>query len=471
MLTNTAIFAESDEQTAPLACFKAYDIRGKLGVELNEDVAYRIGRAYTQWLKAGSVVLGGDVRNTSAALKSALASGLRDEGVNVYDIGLCGTEEVYFATAFGKTPGGKSYDGGIMVTASHNPIDYNGLKLVRENAKPISADTGLATIKELAEQNNFGQPKLQSRGAYNKVSHFAEYIKHLLGYIDASKLKPLKIVVNAGNGNAGQVLDGIENLLPFELIKIHHAPNGEFPNGIPNPMLIEQQHVTAQAVRDHKADFGLAWDGDFARCFFFNEAGEFIEGYYLVGLLAEAFLQKESGAKIVHDPRLIWNTQAICTQNGGQAIQSKCGHSFIKEIMREQDAVYGGEMSAHHYFRDFAYCDSGMIPWLLVAELLSIKNQKLSDVVRGRIQQFPCSGEINRKVEDADATFEKVLTAHQSEVISLDKSDGISLDMGEWRLNLRKSNTEPLVRLNVESRGDEALMHSKTKELLQLFDK
>ena len=353
-----------------LTCFKAYDIRGQLGTQLNTDIAYRIARAYAEWLKPTSVVLGGDIRETSPELKNALANGLRDSGVDVLDLGMVGTEEVYFSTWH------LGVDGGIEVTASHNPIDYNGFKLVRKGSQPISADTGLLAIRELAEHGDFAAPKAE-RGAYTLISTRAAYVEHLLGYIDTAALKPLKLVVNSGNGAAGPALDAIEAALqersvPVEFIKVHHQPDGSFPNGIPNPMLLENREATRNAVLAHGADMGIAWDGDFDRCFLFDEQGNFIEGYYIVGLLAEAFLQKEAGARIVHDPRLTWNTLAIVEQQGGVPVQCKAGHAFIKDCMREQDAIYGGEMSAHHYFRDFAYCDSG---WPLTHSSSATSNQ------------------------------------------------------------------------------------------------
>lgn len=446
-----------------LTCFKAYDIRGKLGVELNADIVYRIGRAYAAFLKPKSVVVGGDVRLTSSELKQAFANGVLDEGADVIDIGMCGTEEIYFATSHLKT------DGGCVVTASHNPIDYNGLKMVRAGSQPISGDTGLFEIKRLAEENNFAPVDPAKRGSYTVQSTLDAYIQHLLGYVDVSKLKPLKLVVNAGNGAAGHVIDAIEKYLPFEFIKIHHEPDGTFPNGIPNPLLHENQPVTSEAVLAHGADMGIAWDGDFDRCFLFDEKGQFTEGYYIVGLLAESFLSKNPGSNIIHDPRLVWNTQDIVEQSKGNAIQSKTGHAFIKERMRLEDAVYGGEMSAHHYFRDFFYCDSGMIPWLLVAELLSQKNQPLASMLQDRIAKFPSPGEINRQVADAKTAIDNVYNHYVKDAINIDKTDGISLEFPQWRFNLRMSNTEPVVRLNVESRADKALVDVKTKEILAML--
>jgi len=449
-----------------LSCFKAYDIRGKLGDELNEDVAYRIGRAFAQHVGAKRVVVGGDVRLTSESLKLALANGLMDGGVDVIDIGLTGTEEVYFAAFH------LDVDGGIEVTASHNPMDYNGMKLVARGARPISGDTGLKAIQALAEANQFGAPT--ARGSFSPQSILEPYVAHLLTYIERSAIKPLKLVVNAGNGVAGHVIDALEARfsqlnVPISFIKVHHDPDGTFPNGIPNPLLPENRASTAEAVRTHHADMGIAWDGDFDRCFLFDENGDFIEGYYIVGLLAAAFLVKHPGEKIIHDPRLTWNTIDVVRQAGGQPIQSKTGHAFIKERMRAENAVYGGEMSAHHYFRDFAYCDSGMIPWLLVAELLSCSGKRLSQLVGERIQAYPCSGEINYRVNDVTKTIEKVLMHFQSESPFIDRTDGVSAEFADWRFNLRGSNTEPLLRLNVEAREDEQAVKQHVGEIETLI--
>lgn len=447
-----------------LTCFKAYDIRGQLGTELNTDIAYRIGRAFGQYLKPKSIVVGGDVRLTSNELKSAVTNGLLDSGVDVIDLGLTGTEEVYFATSFLKT------DGGIQITASHNPMDYNGMKLVREGSRPISADTGLADIQRLAEENSF--PAVEKRGTYMQKSVQGEYVEHLLSYIDLNKLTPKKLVINSGNGAAGQIIDAIEaqfkaHQVPVEFIKIHNNPDGNFPNGIPNPILHENREDSIKAVVENKADIGIAFDGDFDRCFFFDEKGSFIEGYYVVGLLSQAFLAKNNGAKIIYDPRLIWNTEELVSEAGGVPVMSKSGHSFIKEKMREVDAIYGGEMSAHHYFRDFFYCDSGMIPWLLTLELLCTTGKSLSELVGERLDKFPSPGEINSKLTDAQASIARVKEAYKDGKI--ETLDGISVEFENWRFNLRSSNTEPVVRLNLETRGDKALMQQKTDEILALL--
>ncbi len=447
--------------SARLPCFKAYDIRGRIPDELNADIAYRLGLAYAARFQPKRVVLGRDMRLTSRELLEALALGLEDGGVEVHEIGLAGTEEVYFATFHGK------FDGGIAVTASHNPADYNGMKLVREAAQPISADTGLKELEAATAASSAKPPARKPR--LIPYAHRADYIKHLLGYVDVRKLKPLKLVVNAGNGCAGPVVDALEPHLPFTFVKLQHEPDGTFPNGIPNPLLIENRPVTADAVKQHKADFGIAWDGDFDRCFLFDENGGFIEGYYIVGLLAEALLKKTPGAGIVHDPRLTWNTIDIVRASGGIPIQCKSGHAFMKERMRTENAIYGGEMSAHHYFRDFSFCDNGNIPWLLVAALVSESGMPLSRLVGERIRKFPASGEINRQVASIPAVLKKVEERYAAGA-TLDRTDGISLEFADWRFNIRASNTEPVLRLNVESRGDQALMQAKTRELLALID-
>ncbi|KAB0625011.1 phosphomannomutase/phosphoglucomutase [Acinetobacter guillouiae] len=451
-----------------LTCFKAYDIRGKLGTELNEEIAYKVGRAYGQIYQPKTVVIGCDVRLTSEDLKQATIRGLNDAGVDVLDLGMTGTEEVYFGAFH------LDVQGGIEITASHNPMDYNGMKLVRENARPISADTGLKDIQSLAESEQFIE--VEKKGTTQKYNILPEFIEHLLTYIDPSKIRPLKLVMNAGNGAAGHVVDAIEEKfkalnIPVEFIKIHNHPDGTFPNGIPNPILVENRDSTRNAVLIHHADMGIAWDGDFDRCFLFDEKGQFIEGYYIVGLLAQAFLLKQAGEKIVHDPRLVWNTLDIIEQYQGIAVQSKSGHAFIKDVMREHNAAYGGEMSAHHYFRDFAYCDSGMIPWLLAILVVSETQQSLSSLVEGMIERFPCSGEINFKVEDTQKTIQKIFDHFADLNPAIDQTDGVSLDFGAWRLNVRASNTEPLLRLNIESRADKnpKPMQDYVDELTQLI--
>ena len=445
-----------------ITCFKAYDLRGRIPTELNEDVAYRVGRGYAQFLNPKRVVVGRDIRLSSAGLTDAVCRGLTDSGVDVYDIGVCGTEGVYFATFDG------GYDGGIMVTASHNPPDYNGMKFVREQSKPISGDNGLQEIRGFAERAQFPTPA--HPGVRRGIDTMQAYVAHLLSYVDVGRLKPLKIVVNAGNGGAGLIIDQLEPHLPFQFVKVHHEPDGRFPNGIPNPMLAENRAPTVAAIRASKADFGIAWDGDFDRCFLFDEQGGFIEGYYIVGLLASALLKGQPGGRVVHDPRLTWNTIEIVEAGGGEAVLSKSGHAFIKQRMREVDGVYGGEMSAHHYFRRFAYCDSGMIPWLLVSQILSDSGVPLSRLVGERIGLFPVSGELNYRVPDAKATIAAFAAKYGPHALKVDRTDGISYEFADWRFNLRTSNTEPLIRLNVEARGSAELMQAKTRELFALLE-
>jgi phosphomannomutase/phosphomannomutase/phosphoglucomutase len=446
-----------------LSAFKAYDIRGRIPEELNEALAFDIGRAYAAFVKPRCVAVGRDIRLTSTALAAALGQGLMASGCDVRDIGLCGTEGVYFATF------AYALDGGIMVTASHNPPDYNGMKLVREDSRPISADTGLADMRTLIESATL-PPPAPLRARTSALDTGARYLEHLLSYVERASLRKLKVVVNAGNGGAGLIIDALEPHLPFEFVKLQHIPDGTFPNGVPNPMLAENQAVTAEAVRRTGADLALAWDGDYDRCFFFDGEGRFIDGYYLVGLLAEAFLKQEPGARIVHDPRVMWNTLDIVRRNGGTPVLCKSGHAFIKQKMRAMDAVYGGEMSAHHYFRRFSYCDSGMIPWLLVLQVMCERGASLSELVGARMRLFPVSGEINRRLDDAKSVLLRVQQHYQRAAISMDFTDGLSVEFPEWRFNLRGSNTEPLVRLNVEARGSEALVQDKTAEVLRLIE-
>jgi phosphomannomutase len=445
-----------------ITSFKAYDIRGQIPNELNPDIAYRIGNAAVEYLGAKTMVLGRDIRLSSGEFADAVAAGMREAGADVLDIGLGGTEMVYFAT------GDLGADGGIMVTASHNPADYNGLKLVRRQAQPISGDTGLVEIRALAERDR--RLTADAPGTRKDVDIGERYIERLLSFVDVPSLSKLRIVTNAGNGGAGLTLDKLEPHLPFEYIKVHHEADGTFPNGVPNPMHEENRKSTIDAIRKHKADFGIAWDGDFDRCFFFDENARFIEGYYMVGLLAQTQLPHDPGAAIVYDPRLTWSTIEIVEQYGGRPVQSKSGHSFMKEVMRRENALYGGEMSAHHYFRDFFYCDSGMIPWLLVAELVATGDATLSQLVDDRMEKFPASGEINRKVSDAGRAIRIIRDRYVADAVLVDETDGVSLEFDEWRFNLRSSNTEPVIRLNVESRGDAALMREKTAEILELLE-
>ncbi|MGH8170133.1 MAG: phosphomannomutase [Steroidobacteraceae bacterium] len=446
-----------------LNSFKAYDVRGRIPDEINGSLAYDIGRAFAALVKPKRVAVGYDIRLSSPQLAAAVKRGLTDCGADALDIGLGGTEGAYFATF------AEGLDGGIMVTASHNPPDYNGMKFVREQSRPVSSDTGLNDMRDMIATGRL-PAKAARPGSERPLDIRAAYLEHLLGYVDRAKLRKLKVVVNPGNGGAGLVIDQLESHLPFEFIKVNHEPDGTFPNGIPNPMLEENRAATADVVRRTGADVGLAWDGDYDRCFFFDEHGRFIEGYYLVGLLAEVFLAAERGGRIVHDPRLTWNTIDLVRRHGGEPVLCKSGHAFIKQKMREVDGIYGGEMSAHHYFRSFSYCDSGMIPWLIVLQVIAERGP-LSQLVEERMRLFPISGEINRHLNaDAKSILARARQQYEAQALAVDSTDGLSMEFPQWRFNLRGSNTEPLVRLNVESRGSEALMREKTEELLRLIE-
>jgi len=450
-----------------LQCFTAYDVRGRIPDDLDVDIARRIGVAFCRQIGAKSLVIGRDMRLSSPELSGAIITTLIDIGVDVIDIGLCGTEEMYFAVFNGEADG---IGGGIMITASHNPADYNGMKFVSKGARPMSRDSGLLEVAENAASVDwFAQvlSEAQVSGTYVEASDKSSYIAHLLSSVNTGTLNPLKIVVNGGNGCAGPVIDLLEEFLPFSFIKLNHQPDGTFPNGVPNPLLPEKRAVTAEAVRQHGADLGIAWDGDFDRCFFYDETGSFIEGYYIVGLLGVAMLRTHPGATILHDPRLIWNTQEMVQQAGGRAVMTKTGHAFIKEAMRRENAIYGGEMSAHHYFRDFGYCDSGMLPWLLVCKMLSEQGTTLSAMVDKMMTSYPVSGEINSTVADPDEVISGVEERYADG--EKDYTDGLSVVYPDYRFNLRQSNTEPVLRLNVETRGDKKLLEQRTTELLALI--
>ena len=445
-----------------ISCFKAYDVRGRIPSELNEDVAFRIGVGIASYFSAQSVVIGYDIRPSSIDILEALTKGINSKGAKVFSIELCGTEEIYFATNYLNT------DAGVMITASHNPADYNGLKIVGKGAKPVSIDSGLGEIKRIAESSEV-LPQINSD--IEVVDIKSEYIQKLMGFINPDLIKPMRVLTNAGNGCAGPILDMLEDHLPVQFTKIQNQPDGSFPNGIPNPLLHENRETTSKAVIENSADIGIAWDGDFDRCFFFDSKGMFIENYYLIALLSEQLLKESQGESIVHDPRLTWNTIEEVKNFGGVPKISKSGHSFIKEVMRENNSIYGGEMSGHHYFRDFYYSDSGMIPWLLLLENVSLSGTSLTDLVKDRIEKYPVSGEINRTVSNPEQLLEEIKAHYEPHKPKIDDIDGYSFDFNSWRFNLRMSNTEPLVRLNVETRGNSSLMQDKTDEILDLIQK
>ena len=450
--------------TEKLIAFKPYDIRGKVPAELNEAMAYKVGRAFVAELQPqGPVAVCRDIRLSSPGLATAVSRGLHDAGVDTRDIGIGGTEMTYFAAA---RPG---MGGGIMVTASHNPADYNGMKLVRAGAVPVSGDSGLVELERRVREDDLG-PRAARTGRRHSENILAAYVAKLLSFVEVGKLKPLRIVANAGNGCAGPILDALAPHLPFSFIRVNHEPDGTFPNGVPNPMLEENHPATAKAVLANQADLGIAWDGDFDRCFFFDEKGNFVDGYYIVGILARQLLRNAPGAAVIHDPRLTWNTIEMVQAAGGVPVQCKTGHAFVKERMRKENAVYGGEVSAHHYFRDFAYCDTGMVPWLVMAAIMSETGQSLSAILADPMRAYPSSGEINSKVADPAAAIARVCAAFEPQATKKDETDGMSLEFGDrWRFNLRSSLTEPILRLNVEARGDRPLMQARTAEIVRLI--
>lgn len=443
-----------------LPCFKAYDVRGVVPTELNADLAYRIGRAVADETDARRAVIGYDVRISSPEIAGGLAQGLADAGVEVTDIGLCGTEMVYFATAY------FDFDAGIMVTASHNPAEYNGMKFVRENAQPISGDSGLWDIERRTREGNF---RREGKGRVEQKDIYEHYVKHLLSVVPPSSLPLLRVLANAGNGCAGLALRKMAPHLPLNIAEMLFEPDGSFPHGVPNPLLPESRAMTEKKMKEGGYDFGVAWDGDYDRCFFFDESGEFIEGYYIVGLLAQDVLTHKPGSTIIIDPRLTWNTLEIIERLGGRAVISKTGHAFIKERMRLEDAEYGGEMSAHHYFKSFWFCDSGMIPFLQIARLIGKTGRTLGEMVKEMRTKYPCSGEVNLHVNDPRSALVELESVYAHGKI--EHIDGLSVEFDTWRFNVRPSNTEPVVRLNVESRGDPQLVRQKVDEILATLSK
>jgi phosphomannomutase len=443
-----------------IAGFKAYDVRGKVPSELNGELAYKIGRAYSKLIGAKKIVVGYDIRKSSIEISDALINGLTDSGADVIDIGLCGTEMIYFSTPHFNA------DGGIMITASHNPPEYNGMKFVKKGSVPVGYDSGLNEVEKMIVNNDLGEIS-KTKGSVIKKDVMSSFIDNLSKFYDSKKIDSFKVVVNSGDGCAGLAIDALEPKLPIKMIKIFNNPDGNFPNGVPNPMLEENREPTIEAIKKHNSRLGVAWDGDYDRCFFFDEKGNFIEGYYIVGLLAKSILKKNPGEKIVHDPRLVWNTIEIVEKGGGKAVVSKSGHAFIKQKMREVNSIYGGEMSAHHYFRENAYSDSGMIPFLLILQLMSEEKKTLSQLVEEMITAYPCSGEINSTIDDPVGKITEIEKKYSNGKI--DHLDGVSIEYPGWRFNLRMSNTEPILRLNVESRGDKKLMKQKTEELLKII--
>lgn len=463
-----------------LKAFKAYDIRGEYPLEINEDLAYKLGLAFVAEYRAKVVVVGHDIRQSSPQLFAKLVAGICDAGANVISLDLCGTEEIYFNTVYLEA------DGGIMITASHNPKHHNGFKLVGRGAEPISGSTGLEALKNRILQEDFGpfsqkvpgdltrfldkQPYLHALLAASSFSsQLREPQSSLSSLSPVSSVAPLTIVCNSGNGCAGAIVDLLEPHLPYRLIKVHHEPDGAFPNGVPNPLLVERRAATQAAILANNADFGVAWDGDFDRCFFFDEKGNFVDSSYIVGLLATALLAKHPSSTIVIDTRQTLNSEEAIEKAGGEVVISAGGHSPMKRSMREFNALYGGEMSAHHYFRAFHYCDSGMIPFLLISQLLAKSDQTLGALVAAARKRYPCSGELNYLVVDSDLVITKIADYFRDEAISEDYLDGLSLRLEDSRINVRASNTEPYLRINIEGRGSTEIVKARQKEIEQLL--
>jgi phosphomannomutase len=447
-----------------LSSFKAYDIRGRVPDELDEELSYYLGLALAAEFSPRLAVLGRDVRLSGRGLAAAMTRALLEQGTEVVDTGICGTEEIYFATAT------RGFDLGIMFTASHNPAEYNGIKLVRKGAAPISGDSGLSDLRDRVLYRRFASGAA-SPGVYREQSFRDEYVDFLRANLRLPLKKNFKIVMNPGNGCAGYVLEKLLPFLPVEALLIHSEPDGTFPGGVPNPLLPEKRQDTAGAVCEQKADLGLAWDGDFDRCFFYDAEGGFVESYYLIGLLAGNLLAGYPGGKILHDTRLIWNTIDLVVASGGIPVQCKTGHAFMKERMRREEALYGGEMSAHHYFGNFSCCDSGMLPWLKLLGIMDSSGASLAELVVERAKAYPCSGEINFRLEDVSGGIKYIHDFFSPEIAEENHIDGLSADCGQWRFNLRSSNTEPLLRLNVESRANRELMAEKTARIGELLCK
>ena len=439
--------------------FKAYDVRGLYQEELDEEGAYAIGRAFVEQFRPARIAVGRDMRLSSPAMAAALIRGAVDAGCEVLDLGLVGTEMLYFAV------GDLELDGGVAVTASHNPKEYTGMKIVRAGALPVGGDSGLLEIRDRALAGP-GEPA--SRGSVREVDIWPAYVERVLSFVDVEAIAPLKVVIDAANGMAGVMLPPVlERLSQVETVRHYFEPDGSFPNHEPNPLLPENRQFIVEQTTVEGADFGVAFDGDADRCFFVDDAGEFVPGDFVTALLAESILEKEPGAKIIYDVRASWAVPETIERGGGSPLMNRVGHAFIKHRMREEGAAYGGEVSGHYYFRDFSQADSGTIPFLLMLELVSRKGTKLSEILRPLRERYFITGELNTPVPDVELKLEELEQqfAAQGEVSHL---DGISVDADDWHFNVRPSNTEPLLRLNLEARTKE-LMEQKRDEVLNVI--
>lgn len=453
--------------------FKAYDIRGIFPEQINELDAYKIATAVCQFLKPSELVVGCDVRLSSPALKRAAIKAITNQGIKVIDVGDISTDMLYFSV------GNYNYAGGLTITASHNPKEYNGMKIVREQSKPISSDSGLFEIRDIAASLEIEASVLEgeiNESLVEKREILSDYAQKVNSFADLSNCKPFKIIANPNFGVGGKALDKMLEGLPVEVIKINYNPDGNFPKGRPDPLIPENREEISKLIVEHGADFGVAWDADADRCFFFTEKGEFIEGYFITALLGKILLEKSKGETIIHDTRLTWAIEDIIQEDGGKTIATKAGHSFIKERMRKENAIFGGEMSAHYYFRDYFFCDCGMIPFVMMLEMLSKENRTLSQIMDEMFwKKYFVSGEINTQVQSVPDVIGKIKSAFIEKATKIDEQDGISLDFVSqendelsWRFSVRGSNTEPVIRLNVEAKS-QALMGEKRDILLSMI--
>jgi phosphomannomutase len=444
--------------------FKAYDVRGIYPDELDEEGAYAIGRAYAEQFQPARVAVGRDMRLSAPSMSQAVMSGLAESGTEVLDLGMVGTEMVYFAV------GSLGLDGGIAVTASHNPKQYTGMKVVRAGALPVGGESGLLDIRDraLSFVENRGQTPVEGNDKeIRSYDIWPAFVDRVLSFVDVEAIKPLRVVIDAANGMAGAMLPPVLERLPIEAIRCYFEPDGAFPNHEPNPLLPENREFIVRKTLEETADLGVAFDGDADRCFFVDDTGEFVPGDFATALLADAVLEKEPGAKIIYDVRASWAVPETIERAGGIPIVSRVGHAFIKHVMRQEGAAFGGEVSGHYYFRDFSQADTGVVPFLLMLELISKKAQNLSAILGPFRERYFITGELNTPVADVDEVLER-LEGRYSGQGTVSHLDGVSVDAGDWRMNIRPSNTEPLLRLNLEARTREQMERKRDEVLAEI---
>ena len=439
--------------------FKAYDVRGMHPDELDEEGAYAIGRAYVEQFEPKSIAVGRDMRVSSPSMAGALIEGAADAGANVLDLGLVGTEMVYFAV------GELGLDGGVCVTASHNPKEYTGMKIVRAGALPVGGESGLFDVRDRALElvRNEHKPSSTARGSVREEDIWAGFVEKVLSFVDIHEIKPLRVVIDAANGMAGTMLPPVLDRLPIDAVRCYFEPDGTFPNHEPNPLLPENREFIVERMREAEADLGVAYDGDADRCFFVDDTGEFVPGDFVTALLAQSVLEKNPGGKVIYDVRASWAVPKTIEEAGGVPLINRVGHAYIKHRMREEGAVFGGEVSAHYYFRDFSQADSGVVPFLLMLELISKRGQKLSEILRPYRERYFLTGEVNTPVADTARKLAELEERYADARIS--HLDGISVEYDDWHFNVRPSNTEPLLRLNLEALSKQ-LMEEKRDEVI-----